>query len=87
MRMVIVLFTAMVLMASITGAWYITLPIVITFSRTMSLISTDPNVLSHINLVEIVEFAWGPAFDAGILIWIYLSATRKDVGSEYVGYD
>jgi hypothetical protein len=84
MNVIKVWIFGMSVMAAISLGWYISLPIVLNVSRAAGLIAAaDANVVSHINLVEIVEYIWGPAFVAVILIWMIVYGHKVDVQSDY----
>ena len=86
MRIVLTWVFGVFIMATITMGWYITLPILLSVSRFTASMVTDANVVAHINFVEIIGYVWGPIFDLGILLYLILFATKRDVQSEYATF-
>jgi hypothetical protein len=87
MNVIRVWITGLSMMAMISIGWYATLPTVLSVSRAVGVIAAaDANVVSHINLVEIVEYIWGPVFVFVILLWMIIYGHKQDVQSEYAGY-
>jgi hypothetical protein len=84
MRMLFVLITGIVLLGTITTAWYISQPIVLALANGF-FGSVTGEGLSILHLVEFANIIWGPAFDGIILFWMVASAQARDIESEVYG--
>lgn len=75
---------AVILLFSISLSWYVTLPVLIGFSRALnSSYYANANARNIGLAVEYASYAWGGLFDIFVLLWALVSSSRRDVESEY----
>lgn len=86
MKIVYVLVIGSILLFVTTIGWYISQPIVLGMTRAVNAtVYSDPNARNIVTGVEYASFAWGPVFSIFIILWMVLSAIRRDAESVMYG--
>ena len=86
MRIVWVLIVGSILLFSITVGWYISMPVVMGFSRGINAtIYGSASARNALTAIEYASIAWGPLLDIFVLLWMIMSASKKDVESQIYG--
>ena len=82
MRILMVLITGLSLIFIVSMSWWVTLPVVIPVARAINGTVTLSAARLTINAIEYAEYIWGPLFIGMIVLWMLISAGKRDVESE-----
>lgn len=85
MRIVWVLVVGIILIFTISVGWYVSQPVVMGVASAVNNSITNENGRVIAKGVQYVSFAWGPVLDLFILLWMAISAQKRDVESEVYG--